>query len=180
MADFFKNPYVLRALAVVLASLIYAATKGKVDLRQLVQDGDFWLGLGIGTVAMNSPINKGSKLPSAPTSMFVLALCLSSCTPQKTVDWPRVLECGTKVTDIITTVTRILLQDGMLAMSPRSREELLELGRQHGGGEVACAVQRAVNDFTGPGAAITAETGGAAARGLWFLDSVGVEEVYLE
>ena len=165
----------VRGLVLIVSGVVFIATGGATEL-DTTRIMDLTTGILAGWVALDAPKTK-PKLPSAPTSMFVLALLLVSCTPQHKVDWPRVLECGSKVSDIVATVTRILLADGPRGLSDMRRKELLELATKHGSEAVACTINQLVHDWTGPGAALAPETLDAAQRGQAFLESVGVEEV---
>lgn len=180
LAELLKNPIVLRALMSLVAAIIYALTQGKLDLTDTLTNPDFWLGLGLGGVAIRQPFQKPKVVTAVRTLMgLALALSLTGCTPQKRVDWPKVLECGPDISDIITTVTRILLADGPRSLSPSSTDELRDLALVHGTDVVACTIERLIQDWTRPGSAQAPETLMAASRGRQFLETQGVVEVRL-
>lgn len=116
----------------------------------------------------------------APAILFcLLALPQSSaCIPgTHKVDWPRVLNCGPVVADIVATVTRILLASSSdpAQLDPSGKRELQRLAEQEGASAVACAIRAAVDDWRRPGAALSGETIGAAMRGDAFLAEQGVQ-----
>ena len=93
-------------------------------------------------------------------------------------DWPKYVECGPDVSDLIATVTRVLFENGGSSsetLGDRARAELEDLGRAHGFETVTCLVDRLVQDWSAPGAAQTPERMRATKRGKSLLEGVDVK-----
>lgn len=91
------------------------------------------------------------------------------------VNWPAYTDCAPEVSDLVGTVSRILLGDGDADhrdIGDRAKDELTDLARAHGADTVACLVQQVVSDWTAPGAAQEPLRLSAAARGQDFLRDV--------
>jgi len=106
------------------------------------------------------------------------AYLLVGCVPHSPINWPGVVQCEPGISDLVSTVSRILIGDGpedQKTISARGKDALEELARTHAPGVVACVVERVVHDWTSPGAAPEPRRLAAAARGRSFLNAVGTD-----
>lgn len=112
--------------------------------------------------------------------------------PGHPLAWPRVVECGPTVDQLLPTVSAIVLDQGQPGetFTDQAQRELEELARQHGPATVACLVQRVVQQFMaqdtsrmaaspGPDPGRDAAREAAARRGQVWLQAQGVDEVHL-
>lgn len=109
---------------------------------------------------------------------MVIALASGCGSARGPINWPGLVKCAPGISDLIASVSRVLIGDGpqdQTSISGRGKNELEDLARVHGPGTVACVVERLVNDWTGAGAAQEPLRLAAAARGQDFLTKVGTD-----
>lgn len=180
LTDWFHgNPITVKFLMAASAFCAFYFSGGKITYDQALNF------IGTGLIAWGFLPRPGDKAPAKlgpnglPMMCFLLALSLVSCTGSKhPVNWPKVLECGTSVSNIVGTVSRILLADGtpdMHTLTAAGESALNDLAREYGPGVVACVVKELVHDWTSPGAAQSPLRAAAAARGANFLAEKGLE-----
>lgn len=124
----------------------------------------YWLGWSLSRVAV------------ALIFVVVMAFGIGGCGTLAQVDWPRLVQCGPGVSDIVAIVSRILLADGSAStISDRGKAELQGLANEYGASTVACMIDRLRQDWTAPGAAQDSTRIAAAQRGSRFLADVGTQ-----
>ena len=196
------NPMYVRILMLLLAGLVVAVTKGSVTYDQAVDMLSPLLGGALAGAALfrrpgDIPENhaevyaarraarRRSTVPPLPLLALPFVLAFVGCSvngPGVQVNWPKVLQCGPNVSDLVGVVSRVLLADGgsdHATISVRAKSELEALARDYGPGTVACIVDRLVRDWRAPGATMEPNRVAAASRGEDFLRVVGVEKVEL-
>lgn len=116
-------------------------------------------------------------MPSLVVAFLAVSL-LASCLPDSRgggVDWPKVANCGPGVDDVVSSVSRVLLDgsENDAEISDRAVHELEQLAAEHGADTVACLVDLLVSDWLRPGASPNPDRMAAAMRGQDFLRDVG-------
>lgn len=116
------------------------------------------------------------RLLSYIVALFVVSLVAPACKPIEKIDWPKAVQCGPNIDDLIGTVSRILLSGGKTW-----KDELIDLARVHGNETVICIVDRLKHDWSQPTAARTPERNGEGddpgglGRATEFLHDTGTE-----
>jgi hypothetical protein len=106
---------------------------------------------------------------------FILALSGCATTSGKGVSWPAVASCAPSTSDVVGSVSRVLLADGpasQRSISERAVDELEGLAREHTPRLVACLVDELVRGWSAPGAAAHPDRVAAVQRGRDFLERV--------
>jgi hypothetical protein len=99
------------------------------------------------------------------TALFVAP----SCRQLSAVEWPKVVQCGPDVEDVVGAVTRVLFGEGNV------HDELSDMARVHGTETILCIVDELREAWTAPGAAQTPERIHGAQSAAKFLGDVGTE-----
>jgi hypothetical protein len=174
-----SKAFIEHALAACIAAALIVIGE-KVLGEGLGRDALFLLAGGFGAKPVLAVARSG-KASAKLLPFIVFVITTFSCVPHGPIDWPRVVQCGPDISDIIGAVTRILLSDNhesdAATLSGRAKDELSGLARTHGPDTVLCVIERLVNDWTAPGAASDPTRALGAARGQAFLDEVGVDIV---
>lgn len=129
--------------------------------------------------AGDQPIGKLPPPPSLPLVMLLLALGCSSCAGVKSpITWPQAVSCAPTVSDVIGNVTQVLYTDkGSPAISDDGVKRLETLAEKYGADTVVCLVDKLLNDWRRPGAAMHPERLAAEARADSFLSRAGVHTI---
>lgn len=120
----------------------------------------------------------GSVLYRVGAAWLALTLAAPACTTaggNTRVNWPAVASCAPSTSDVVGSVSRILLTDGTAderSISERAVGELEGLARTHTPQLVACLVDELVRGWSRPGAAAHPARVAATARGQDFLRRV--------
>lgn len=121
--------------------------------------------------------------------ILIVAACLSGCgllnggeTPNGTpVTWPDVVECGPDVPDLVSTVSRVLLDGSGLDIDADDRGTLEDLAAEHGPKTILCLVDLLVNrEWSRPGASQSPKRLQAVSRGRDFINETGARVVRVE
>ncbi len=127
------------------------------------------------------PTLRGRGLPLRVALAGLLALAGCTTAGGNThVDWPRALSCAPSTSDLVGSVSRVLLGDGdssRTSISDRAVGELEDLARQQTPKVVACLVDELVSGWSRPGAAQEPNRVAATQRGRDFLDRVAKTSV---
>jgi hypothetical protein len=132
-------------------------------------------------------MNRLQRSPLLALMTFCMLSMALACKPTGTTaddppfeGWPDVVECGPDISDVIGTVTNILLRgtSGETNLAEVAKDELKQLAEEHGANAVVCAIDKLAGksgDWFAPGATQTPERMGAAQRGRNFLESESIE-----
>lgn len=109
-------------------------------------------------------------------AVMVFACTTARCRPSGPFHWPEVARCLPDVSDLVGTVTQILLRDARSSSASGETKRLLEqLAREHGADTVLCLVDRLMRDWTSPNASSSPERVAAAGRAEAWLAEVGTQ-----
>lgn len=103
-------------------------------------------------------------------------LILSACGSLPGVEWPDVVQCGSReADDLLPEVSTILLDDVGTTLGPVGKHRLEQLAIDHGAGVVACLVDRLVQRWTAPGATTSPERSDAVQRAQAWQTETGTQ-----